>query len=57
MHFVATGDYKINCGMTNMGKKTFETQKQKKNTYKAQRKGFIDIEKKYEGGQERAGSF
>ena len=51
MHFVATGDYKINCGMTNMGKKTFETQKQKKNTYRAQRKGFIDIEKENEGGE------
>ena len=30
MHFVATGDYKINCGMTNMGKKTFETQNRRK---------------------------
>ena len=30
MYFVATGGYKNNCGTTNMGKKTFKTQKQKK---------------------------
>ena len=45
------GDYKNNCGITNMGKKTFETQKQKKSTYRAQIKGFIDIEKENEGGE------
>ena len=42
--------------MTNMGKKTFETQKQKKNTYRAQRKGFIDIEKENEGAHPQCAS-